>query len=152
MPTLLPMPCPSGPVVVSTPLVWPCSGCPGQRLSSWRKRRMSSSGTAGSPAVALASTCFTRKVQHGVEEHRGMAAGEDEAVAVGPLRLGRIVPQHLVEEHIGRRGQGHRRAGWPLLAACTASMERVRIVLIESCSMEGVCSDMISSLWAKQAM
>ena len=32
MPTALPMPWPSGPVVVSTPGVWPCSGWPGVRL------------------------------------------------------------------------------------------------------------------------
>ena len=92
MPTLLAMPCPSGPVVVSTPEVWPCSGWPGQRLSSWRKRRMWSSGTASSSSgrPSLVGLLDFAKVQQGVQQHRGMAAGEDEAVAVGPTGLGRV--------------------------------------------------------------
>ena len=36
MPTALPMPCPRGPVVVSTPGVWPNSGWPGVREPHWR--------------------------------------------------------------------------------------------------------------------
>src|SRR5690348_15117662 len=52
MPTLVAMPVPSGPVVHSTPDVQRYSGCPGQRLSSWRKRRRSSRETAGSPTVS----------------------------------------------------------------------------------------------------
>src|SRR5438445_536529 len=47
MPTLVATPCPSGPVVVSTPEVQWYSGCPGHLLSSWRKRRMSSTVTVG---------------------------------------------------------------------------------------------------------
>ena len=37
MPTAEPKPLPSGPVVMSTPLVWPNSGWPGVRLPHWRK-------------------------------------------------------------------------------------------------------------------
>ena len=44
MPTAVMIPWPSGPVVVSTPAVSPCSGCPGVRLSHWRKSLISSSG------------------------------------------------------------------------------------------------------------
>src|SRR5258708_18380336 len=51
MPTLLPQPCPSGPVVVSTPAVKPYSGCPGHLLPSCRNRLISSSVTAGPPRL-----------------------------------------------------------------------------------------------------
>ena len=52
MPTLLASPWPSGPVVVSTPDVQRYSGCPGHRLSSWRKLLMSSSVTLGWPVFS----------------------------------------------------------------------------------------------------
>src|SRR3954467_13048020 len=47
IPTLLPHPCPSGPVVVSTPLVCLISGCPGVLLPHCRKFSISSSGSEG---------------------------------------------------------------------------------------------------------
>ena len=43
IPTALAKPWPSGPVVTSTPAVWPRSGCPGVRLPHWRKAFRSSS-------------------------------------------------------------------------------------------------------------
>ncbi len=52
MPTLVAYPVPSGPVVHSTPAVQRYSGCPGHLESSWRKRRMSSRLTDGSPSVS----------------------------------------------------------------------------------------------------
>src|SRR6266550_1991312 len=58
--TLFPAPCPSGPVVVSTPEVMCDSGCPGVLLSICRKRLISSKDTAGSfvtfPCVLTART------------------------------------------------------------------------------------------------
>ncbi len=60
MPTLVAMPCPSGPVVVSMPEVQRYSGWPGQRLSSWRKLLMSSSETDSWPGISyLALTALT---------------------------------------------------------------------------------------------
>src|SRR5262245_59578901 len=50
--TLLASPWPSGPVVVSTPLLQRYSGWPGQRLSSCRKHLIASNGTDGSPRVS----------------------------------------------------------------------------------------------------
>ena len=44
MPTALPNPCPSGPVVVSTPGAQPCSGWPGVMLPHCRNLLISSSG------------------------------------------------------------------------------------------------------------
>ena len=85
----------------------------------------------GAPAFGI-GLFHAADVQRGVEQHRGMAAGEDEAVAIGPLRLGRIVAEDLVEKHVGGRGRAMGVPGCPLLAACTASIASVRIVLMES--------------------
>ena len=38
-------------------------------------------------------------------------AGQHEPVAAGPVRVGRIVPHHLLEQQVRRRGQAHRRTG-----------------------------------------
>jgi len=43
MPTAEARPCPSGPVVISTPFVWPYSGCPGVREPQVRSDFRSSS-------------------------------------------------------------------------------------------------------------
>ena len=52
MPTLVAIPWPSGPVVVSTPDVQRYSGWPGHLESSWRKALMSSRLTAGVPSTS----------------------------------------------------------------------------------------------------
>src|SRR5713101_7567780 len=60
IPTLLPAPWPSGPVVVSTPVVKCDSGCPGVLLSICRKRLISSIGTESSLVTSpLALTART---------------------------------------------------------------------------------------------
>ena len=46
IPTALANPCPSGPVVASTPGVRPYSGWPGVMLPHWRKDSRSSSETS----------------------------------------------------------------------------------------------------------
>src|SRR5205823_407383 len=67
MPTLLPMPCPKGPVVVSIPEVTRYSGCPGVRLSSWRKLLRSSMVIDGrSSALYSELTDFT-SVRYNIE-------------------------------------------------------------------------------------
>ena len=50
------------------------------------------------------------EVQHRVLEDRGVAVGEHEAVAVGPRRVGRVVLHDPAVEHVGERGERHRRA------------------------------------------
>ena len=52
-----------------------------------------------------------RQVQRRVQEHRGVAARQDEAVATGPVRIGGRVPHHAGVEEVGDRRQRHRRAG-----------------------------------------
>ena len=101
MPTALARPCPSGPVVVSTPGVWPYSGWPAVFEPSWRKRLI----------------CVERhrriagEIEQRVEQHRAVAGRQHEAVAVGPGRIGRIEFQELREQDGGDVGGAHRQAG-----------------------------------------
>ena len=115
MPTLLATPWPSGPVVVSTPLVQRYSGCPGVLLSSWRNRLMSSSDTIGvaERLVVLADRLHAGEVQHRIEQHRSVPGREHEAVAVRPDRVFRIEAKELLPERVGDRRHRHRRAGVP---------------------------------------
>ncbi len=55
------------------------------------------------------------QVQQRVEQQRGVAAGQHEAVAVGPGGIDRIVAQEPGPQHVGRRGERHRRARMPRL-------------------------------------
>ena len=96
MPTALPTPWPSGPVVVSTPGVWPRSGWPGVLEPHWRNA-----------AQVVERQVVARQVEQGILQHGGVAAGEDEPVAVGPVGIGGIVPEEPVPEHVGRGGERH---------------------------------------------
>jgi hypothetical protein len=49
------------------------------------------------------------QVQQRVDQHRTVAVGEHEAVAVRPIRVGRVVAQHVVPQHLGDVGHAHRR-------------------------------------------
>jgi len=51
--------------------------------------------------------------EHRVEQHRGVAGREHEAVAVGPDRVGRVVAQVVLPELVGDRRQRHRRPRVP---------------------------------------
>ena len=51
------------------------------------------------------------QVQQRVVQHRAMAVRHDEAVAIGPLRVGRTVAQMIAPEHFGNIGHAHRHAG-----------------------------------------
>ena len=65
-----------------------------------RKARSSSSGRS-----------YPREMEQGVQQHRGVAGGEHEAVAVGPGGIARIVAEEPAPQHVRHRGQRHRRAG-----------------------------------------
>ena len=101
MPTALAMPWPSGPVVVSTPGVWPYSGWPGVSEPSWRKLLIS----------VDRHLLVAEQMQQRVEQHRAVAGREHEAVAVGPGRIGRIEFQEAGEQHGRDVGRAHRQAG-----------------------------------------
>jgi len=51
------------------------------------------------------------EVQRAVKQRGGVAVREDEAVAVDPLGIGRIVLHKLVVQQIGNGGAAERRAG-----------------------------------------
>ena len=95
------MPWPSGPVVVSTPLVWKFSGWPGVSDPTWRK-------------CLIWSSVISRiagQIKQRVEQHRAVAGREHEAVAVRPFAVGGVVLQELREQHGGDIGGAHRQAG-----------------------------------------
>ncbi|CAM5503593.1 hypothetical protein STENM223S_02424 [Streptomyces tendae] len=100
MPTALATPWPSGQVVVSTPVVWPYSGWPGVL------RAPRAEGLRGRQLQAEAG-----QVELGVEGQGRVAGGQHEAVASDPVRVGGVVPHHLLEEGVGGGGQAHRRTG-----------------------------------------
>ncbi|OIQ68027.1 hypothetical protein GALL_503870 [mine drainage metagenome] len=51
------------------------------------------------------------EVQQGVDQHRTVTVGQHEAVAVGPMRIGRVVVHVVAPQHLGDVGHAHRRAG-----------------------------------------
>src|SRR5271166_3728920 len=132
MPTLVATPWPSGPVVVSTPDTQWYSGCPGALLSSWRKRRMSSRPTLAWPKVSYSA--FTACVLVRCSAHQS-------SIEACPLestkrsRLGQIgscgskrMARFQIVYTSGASAMGV--PGCPELAACTASIESVRMVLM----------------------
>ena len=88
------MPWPSGPEVVSTPLVQRYSGCPGHFEPSWRKRLRSSSRDCGlaQDLVLGVDRADASEVEERPEQRGGVARGEHEAIAVRPDRVCRIEP------------------------------------------------------------
>ena len=51
------------------------------------------------------------EVELDVERHARVAARQHEPVAARPVRVGRVVAHHLLEQEVRRRSQAHRRAG-----------------------------------------
>ncbi len=101
MPTALPRPWPSGPVVASTPEVRPYSGWPGVIEPHWRK------------ALSSSRRRRSRQVEHRVQEHRRVTGRQDEAVAVGPARVPRRVAEVAGPQGVRHRRGAHRCAGVP---------------------------------------
>src|SRR3546814_2406982 len=50
-------------------------------------------------------------VQQAVQQRRTVAGGEHEAVAVGPQRIGGVVLQESLPQHVGHRRRAERQAG-----------------------------------------
>ena len=70
-------------------------------------------GEAAPRAVSLEVVereAVARQVQLDVERQRRVPAGEHEPVPARPLRVGRVVPEHVLEEDVGGGCQAHRRA------------------------------------------
>ncbi len=136
MPTLFAAPCPSGPVVVSTPVVKCDSGCPGVLLSSCRKRLISSIETAGlSRILSFSSASFTptrcRMEYNSIDAwpaertKRSRFGHSGFAGSYFKMRCHRVYA--TAAKPIGA-------PGCPELAFCTASMDKVRIVSMLSWS------------------
>ena len=74
------------------------------------------------------------QIEQRVEQHRAVAGRQDEAVAVGPVRVGGSNFRKRVNSTVAMSAQPMGRPGWPELAFSTASMARKRIALaIRSC-------------------
>ena len=92
----------------------PLAERPGRRLDA---RRVAGLGVTGGPRLELPEGLDVREleavaaeVEHRVLEDRGVAVGQHEAVAVGPLGVGRVVLEDPAVEHVGEGGEGHGRA------------------------------------------
>ena len=75
-------------------------------------------GMAGCLAVQLAKILqlihrqvIAGEVQQGVEQHGAVAVGQYEAVAVGPVRVGGVVLQVVIPQHLGYVSHPHGRTG-----------------------------------------
>ena len=107
MPTLLPAPCPSGPVVVSTPVVMWLSGWPGVLLFSLPKPLdlLHRHGRFAGRFAVVVEAAAPIQVQHRIEQHRRMARGEHEPVAVRPKGVLRIVFQEELPKGVRDRAR-----------------------------------------------
>src|SRR5215471_5256826 len=134
IPTLVATPWPNGPVVASTPDTQWYSGWPGALLSSWRNRMMSSRVTEGVPSVSyLALTACVRvrwsADQSNIEAWPFESTKRSRLGQIGSLGSNRNTRFQIVYTK-GARAIGV--PGCPDLACCTASIESVRMVLMQS--------------------
>ncbi len=74
-------------------------------------------GSARGPLAELADVveleAVPGEVEHRVEEHRRVAGGEHEPVAVRPVGLGGVVLHDARPQHVREGGERHRRSGMP---------------------------------------
>ena len=70
--------------------------------------RLAAPGAQGLEVLELETPAA--EVELDVEGDARVTAGEHEPVPAGPVRIGRVVTHHLLEEQVRRRGQAHRRA------------------------------------------
>src|SRR4051795_1208008 len=127
MPTALPMPWPSGPVVVSTPAVWPYSGCPGVLLRHVRRALRSPSS---SPQPPRNSWMYSVRL-----EWPQLSTNRSRPGQCGSAGLWRITFWN------SRYAAGARLIavpGWPLTTFCTESIASTRTVSTawSSCSVQ----------------
>ena len=100
MPTALAKPWPSGPVVVSTPGVSPCSGWPGVFECNWRKRLISSIGRS-KPVRCSSAYCSMEPCP--LDSRKRSRSGQPG--------LRGIETQMMVPQHFGDVGHAHGHAG-----------------------------------------
>ena len=122
MPTAVARPWPSGPVVVSTPGVWPYSGWPAVIEPSWRKRLICS----------MRHRFVAGEIEQRIEQHRAVAGRQHEAVAVGPVGAAGSNFRNCVNSTVATSAAPMGRPGWPDFACSTASIASARMALARS--------------------
>ena len=100
MPTAIARPCPSGPVVASTPSMQEVL-----RVAGARAAELAEVADLVHRRVRVAG-----QVEQRVDQHRAVAGREHEAVAVGPVRVGRVELEEFGPQHRGDVGHAHRHA------------------------------------------
>jgi hypothetical protein len=93
---------------------------PGGDLDAGRHVDAVALGVAGRQRAPLAEALdlvhrerVAREVQHAVEQHRAVAGTQQETIAVGPVRVRRVVIQNLRVEHVSRGRHAHGQARVP---------------------------------------
>src|SRR3546814_11493937 len=80
-------------------------------------------------------------VQQAVQQRRTVAGGEHEAFAVGPQRLGGVVLQESLPQHVGHRRRAERQAGMAavglLYRVGGKEAQRVDAALVEGSELMG---------------
>src|SRR5262249_3728662 len=111
IPTLVATPCPSGPVVASTPDTQWYSGCPGALLFNWRKWRMSSSVTHRLPRRSYSAFTARAPVRYKTDHSPTEAwpVCRTKRRPMGPSRVLGIEAQDPVPDRVDQRCQRHRR-------------------------------------------
>jgi hypothetical protein len=110
MPTLLPQPWPSGPVVVSTPAVFRMA----RRHAVDLTKVLDVVEADGRPALRTplaVDRLDARQVQQAIEQHRRMAGRKHEPVAIEPGRILGVITQEAGPQRVADRSQAHGRAG-----------------------------------------
>ncbi len=63
------------------------------------------------PLQLLHRQVITRQMQQRVQQHRAVPVRDHEPIAIEPLRIGRVVAQMTLPQHLGNLGHAHRHAG-----------------------------------------
>ena len=86
----------------------------GRRLDAGRQAVLRMAGRPRAPLPerleVVEREVVAGQVEQRVQEHRGVAGRQDEAVAIRPVRVGRGVAQEARPEHVGHRRRAHRGA------------------------------------------
>ncbi len=112
MPTDVATPWPSGPEVVSTPLVHRYSGWPGHFEPSCRKRLRSSRETAGSPRISYSGSTERTPVRCRSDQSRAEAwpAESTKRSRFGQIGSDGIEAEEALPERVGDRRDADRRS------------------------------------------
>jgi hypothetical protein len=93
----------------------PLAQRPGRGLHAGSQAVLGVAGSAASPLAegldVVERQVVTREMKEAVEQHRAVAGRENEAVAIGPMRIVRIVLQESLPQDVCHRGGAERQPG-----------------------------------------